>query len=205
MSSDRATSAPIELRGISRAAFLVRGALATVAVYGSAAATSFVADAAAQATGSDIDLLGFLLTLEQVEAAFYSAALAKAHLSGGLKALATEIGAHESEHVTALTTTITELGGSAAPAPSTHFSVTDAGSFLRTAQSLEDTAVAAYNGVLPLFSSADLKADMASIAQVEARHAAGVRVKNHAPPAPTAFDRPISEQRALSAVRPFGG
>ncbi len=205
MSLGRTPPAESAVGGMTRGAFLVRGALASVAAYGAVAATSLIGEAAAQATSGDLGLLNFLLTLEHVEASFYSAALSKAKLGGDVKALATELGGQEAQHVSSLSATITELGGTAAPAPSTHFAANDSAAFLRTAQTLEDAGVSAYNGVLPLLSSPDLIADMGSIAKIEARHAAAVRVKNHAPPAPNAFDRSLSQQQALKAIKPYVG
>ena len=48
--------------------------------------------------------------------------------------------------------------------------------FLKLANTLEDTGVSAYNGAAPQFESEDFVAAFASIAQIEARHAALIRL-----------------------------
>ena len=42
-----------------------------------------------------------------------------------------------------------------------------------------------------------------SIVQVEARHAAAIRLQNSQPPAPLAFDPTLSKPQVLKAVTPF--
>jgi rubrerythrin len=191
----------IDIRPVTRSAFLVRGALATAAAYGAGAAGSFVARALAQTSTSDIDILNFALALESVEAGLYKAALSKAKLSGALRSLATELGDHEQQHAAALSQAITQAGGSPAKAPSASYSIGDQNSFLALAQSLEETGVSAYNGAIPALQSPDLMLAAGSIAQVEARHAAAIRLQHGQPPAPSAFDAAITQQQAQAAIR----
>jgi rubrerythrin len=193
----------IEIRAMTRGAFLVRGALATAALYGAEAASSFVTRAFAQAASSDLDVLNFALTLESVEVALYKAALGKARLSGSLRSLATELGGHEQQHAGALSQAITQSGGSPVAAPTASFTFADEKGFLAVAQSLEETGVAAYNGAVAALQSADLMLATASIAQVEARHAAAIRIRHGQQPAPAAFDTQASQQQAQAAVKPF--
>ena len=42
-----------------------------------------------------------------------------------------------------------------------------------------------------------------SIVQVEARHAAAIRLQNEAEPSPEAFDPALDEAQVLKAVEPF--
>ena len=42
-----------------------------------------------------------------------------------------------------------------------------------------------------------------SIVQVEARHAAAIRLQNREEPAPVAFDPALPEAKVLKAVEPF--
>lgn len=198
--------AGVELPGITRGAFVLRGALVASALYGADAAGSFVSGAFAQssgAAGGDLEILNFALTLEQLEAAFYRTALAKLKLPADVRRLATELGDHENQHVTALTQAITQLGGQPPAAPKVTFPLKDAASFLKLAQTLEDTGVAAYNGAAPSIQSPDLLAAAGSIVQVEGRHAAAIRLKNRAVPAPNPLDRSLTKAQVLTAVKPF--
>jgi rubrerythrin len=193
----------IQINGLSRSAFLTRGALAAGALYGTGAVTSFVSSAFAQSGGGDLDILNFALTLEYLEAAFYKDALAKAKLSGEAKKLAKEIGQHEAQHVAALTGAIKKMGGTPVAQPTAAFPLTDQASFLKLAQTFEDTGVSAYNGAGPSLSSKELLAVAGSIVQVEARHAAAIRKLAGNDPSPAAFDTPLKQAAVLKAVKPF--
>jgi hypothetical protein len=193
----------IEVQGHTRSAFLIRGALATGSLYGAGAVTSFVTGAFAQGKGGDLDILNFALTLEYLEAAFYKEGLANAGLSGVAKKVATEAGDHENEHVATLTQTIKALGGKPVAAPMVAFPFKDQKSFLKLAQVFEDTGVSAYNGAAPAIKSKQVLGAAGSIVQVEARHAAVIRFLNGAPPAPDAFDKTLSTDQVLKAVKPF--
>jgi Ferritin-like domain len=193
----------IELRGHTRSAFLVRGALATGSLYGAGAVGSFVTSAFAQSGGGDVDILNFALTLEYLEAAFYKEGIAKAGLSGDAKKLATEIADHEQQHVEALTQAIKKLGGKPVAAPGVTFPFKDQKSFLKLAQVFEDTGVSAYNGAAPMIESKEVLGAAGSIVQVEARHAAAIRLMNGDNPSPAAFDGTLSKDQVLKAVKPF--
>jgi hypothetical protein len=195
--------AAIEMGGMTRSSFIVRGALATGSVYGAGAVGSFVTSAFAQSGGGDVDILNFALTLEYLEAAFYKDALANAGLSGKAKKLATEIGDHENQHVAAIKQTITKLGGKPVAAPKVKFPLTDQASFLKLAETFEDTGVAAYNGAAPMIKSKEVLGAAGSIVQIEARHAAAIRSLKGDNPAPTAFDKTLSKAQVLAAVKPF--
>lgn len=195
--------AAIEVDGMSRSSFIVRGALVTGGLYGAGAVTGFVKSAFAQEGMGDVDILNFALTLEYLEAAFYEEALAKAGLSGDAKALAQEFGDHEKEHVDALTGAIEKLGGKPVQAPGVQFPLKDEASFLKLAQTFEDTGVYAYNGAAPMISSMDILATAGSIANLEARHAAAIRNLAGEDPSPDAFDKTLSQDEVLKAVKPF--
>jgi hypothetical protein len=194
--------ADVEIHGVSRASFILRGAMAAGAVYGAATVGPFVGSALAQSGGGDADILNFALTLEYLETAFYKKAMG---LNLGAKAakLAKEIHNHEAEHVLALKKAIKSLGGTPVKSPKFKFPITDEQSFLKLAQTLEDTGVSAYNGAGPSIASKDILAAAGSIVQVEARHAAAIRLLRGQSPAPDAFDRTLDKTAVLKAVKPL--
>ena len=196
----------VEVHGMSRGAFLARGALATGALLGGSAVGPFVRRAVAQETGGDVDILNFALTLEYIEAAFYSRAISKGrNMSGETMRLVREIRDNETAHVDAITQTINRLGGMPVQAPKVGFGAvfTSEKRFLKLAQTLEDTGVSAYNGAAPSIRSGDVLAAAGSIVQVEARHAALIRLMRGQSPAPAAFDPALDQHKVLDAVMPF--
>src|ERR1700733_4714417 len=94
----------VEVHGMSRASFILRGAMATGAVYGATAVAPFVSNAFA--ASSDLDILNFALTLEYLEADFYQVKGKTVGLSGQAKSVAKSFGEEEAEHVAALTKAI---------------------------------------------------------------------------------------------------
>jgi rubrerythrin len=194
--------AAIEVHGISRGAFIARGALATGALYGTTAVGGFVTQAFAQG-GGDVDILNFALTLEYLESAFYAEAISKAGLSGQVKKLAKEIGDHENQHVSALTAAIKKAGGKPVKAPKVAFPLSDEASFLKLAETFEDTGVAAYDGAAPMIKSKEVLAAAGSIVQIEARHAAAIRFLKGDSPTRGAFEPTLTKGQVLKAVKPF--
>lgn len=193
----------VEISGITRSAFILRGALAAGAVYGGAMVTPFVRQAFAAEDTTDVDILNFALTLEFLEAAFYELS-DDAGLDKSTKKLAKEFGGNEQDHVDALTGTIKDLGGKPAAKPEFDFSsVTDQKSFLELAETLEDTGVSAYNGAAPSIKDLEVLGAAGSIVQVEARHAAAIRLLRDEQPAPDAFDPALSEAKVLEAIQPL--
>ncbi len=192
----------VEIHGMNRGSFLLKSTLAVGAVYGAAAVGPFVQRAMAQGAMGDIDILNFALTLEFLEADFYKKGLAS-NLSAEAKELAQLFGEHESAHVEALTGTISDLGGTPVAEPTFKFPFTDEASFLELAQTLEDTGVGAYNGAAPMIESKEVLGAAGSIVQIEARHAAAIRLLRKEMPAPGAFDEALSKQAVLDAVKPL--
>ena len=194
--------AGVEVHGMNRASFLLKGALATGAVYGASAVAPFVSNALA--ASSDIDILNFALTLEYLETNFYQVKGKAVHLSGEAKTLAKLFGDEEAEHVTALTGAIKKSGGKPVKMPQFAFPVTNQASFLKLAYTLENVGVGAYNGAGPSLKSKALLAAAGSIVQIEARHAAAINLLIGKPPTPTgAFDVPASMATVLAAATPL--
>jgi rubrerythrin len=191
--------------GITRSQLIVRGALATGALYGAGAVAPFVERALAVGRGGDLAVVDFALTLERVEAAFYKKATATPGLPPDVKRLLAEIATHENDHVQQLTQTLQQVGATPGPAPKPSFpGLSGTSAVLGQAVTLEDTGVGAYNGAIPQLSSPDLRGDFGSIVQVEGRHAGALRERAGQPPAPAAFDRALTKPEVLAALRPYG-
>lgn len=187
--------------GDTRAGFLARAGLLGGGLVGSSALLGLNPDLAGAAPKRrDVAILNYALTLEYLEATFYTRAARSGALSGELAGFAKVVGAHERAHVKALRAV---LGRKAVARPRFDFRGTteDAAKFAATAQVLEDTGVSAYAGQAPrVKSDAILKAALA-IHAVEARHASWIRDINGEPPAPAAFDQAKSMKQVLAAVR----
>jgi Ferritin-like domain len=194
--------------GDTRASFLRKAGIGAGAVMGSGVLLGGLPAMASAATPkSDVDILNFALTLEYLEAAFYTEASAKGALSGKARAFSKVVGAHERAHVAFLRKA---LGSAAVKKPRFDFKGTteNQAKFLATAKVLEDTGVAAYAGQGPLLKTKAIVQAALSIHSVEARHAAWVRDilggsgKNL--PAPTAFDGAKTKAQILKAVQGTG-
>ena len=202
--STGASGAGVEVHGITRSAFLLRGALAAGSLYGAAAVAPAVERALAKGPGGDIAIVNFALGLETLEAAFYKKAVAVKGLSGPVKKALQEIAGHEDAHVKQLKQTLEQLGATATPAPAASFpSLGDENAVLSRAIKLEETGVGAYNGAAPMIESSDLLIAAGSIVQVEGRHAGALRELAHQDPAPAAFDKALSQDDVRRAVAPY--
>ena len=196
--------AEVEIDGMSRSDMIMKGVLAAGAVYGTVMVGPFLRQALAQSGGGDVEILNFALTLEYLESAFYKEAVAgKAKAKGDLMTLINLISDDEAQHVEALTATIKKLGGTPVAEPKFNFPYTDTAGFLKLSQTFEDTGVSAYNGAAPSIKSKDVLAAAGGIVQVEARHAAAIRLQNKQTPAPDAFDPSLDMSQVLTAVKPF--
>lgn len=172
-------------------------------------------------TGSanDLGILNYALTLEHLEATFYtqglqrySAAdfnggqLARALGSGVIAGVYTNLGRirdHEVAHVQTLQKTITDLGGTPVAACTYNFGYNSPEQFLQVAAVLEDLGVQAYNGAIARIQAQALKAAGMSIATVEARHSSYLELLNLAIPFPKAFDGTKTMQEVLAAAMPL--
>jgi rubrerythrin len=194
----------VQVHGMTRSSFLVRGALAAGAVYGAGSIGPFVRQAFAQSDMGDTDIVNFALTLEYLEAAFYKEAAKIDRLSDEAKELIDTFGETEQQHVDTLTGIVKQRGGKPAKVPGVDFGdLSTEGAFLKLAVAFEDVGVSAYNGAGPALKDKELLAAAGSIVQVEARHAAAVRLLADKDPAPDAFDPTLTKDEVLKAVQPY--
>ncbi len=178
----------------------------------------------------DVDILNYALTLEYLEASFYTQALGGAGTTGVPTSSAafgrgditgssifdgfggrirssaygylTDIRDHEVVHVEFLRSAL----GSAAVRPCTFdFSsaLASVEAFIDTAQVLENTGVMAYDGAIRYVDAGDVLQAGAQIATVEARHAAYLNLINRDSPFPSAFDEGKPPSAIFAAADPF--
>jgi Ferritin-like domain len=192
----------VEVHGMSRSSFILRGALTAGAVYGAGAVAPFVSSAFA--ASGDIDILNFALTLEYLETDFYKVKAKSVGLSGPAKKYAALFAEEENAHVQALTKAISAGGGTPAKKPTFVFPVTNQSSFLKLAYVLENTGVGAYNGAGPSLKNPAYLAAAGSIVQIEARHAATIALIIGQKITPDgAFDKPLTKAQVLKKAGPL--
>lgn len=186
--------------GDSRAGFLRKATIGGAALLGAVAAAPA---ASAQTSKGDVAILNYALTLEYLQAAFYTEAEREGALRGKAARAAAVVGPVERAHVKAFREA---LGSAAVKRPSFNFrGVTeDQRTFLETAVAFEDLAVAAYKAKAPLLKSPALLSVAVSIHSVEARHAAWMRRLVGILPAAKPFDDAIDEPEILRIVASTG-
>ena len=171
------------------------------AVVGSGGLLAAFATPASAAGGKarDVSILNFALTLEELQAAFYTEVERNKVLRGGLKKQAEIVGATERAHVRAFRSA---LGSAAIATPHFDFggATEGAGAFRKTAVAFEDLAVAAYKGQAPKISSRAYLASALAIHSVEARHAAWIRRLAGKSPVSGPFDEPLSRPAVTRIV-----
>lgn len=158
---------------------------------------------------SDVDVLNYALTLEYLESAFYQQGNSAGLLSGMEKTYLDRIGADEAYHVTALTATIKQLGGTPVAAPGVDFgSAFDSRkNYLTTSHTFENVGVGAYLGAAGYIADKSVLQAAAGIFGVEARHAAVVGnllgLSAEGGVFMGAFEKPVAAATVLTEVKPF--
>jgi hypothetical protein len=194
----------------TRATFLKKAGLGAGAVVGGGALLGAIPTAAMAGSvpASDVAILNFALTLEYLESAFYTEAVAKGSFNGDTNTFARIVSAHELAHVKFLQGA---LGKAAVAKPTFDFkdTTTDQTKFEATATVLEDTGVQAYLGQVGNIKSKAILKAAGSILPVEARHAAWIREIRLAKtqgtiPAPSAFQGSKTKAQILAAVKGTG-
>jgi len=147
----------------------------------------------------DRAIFNFALLLEYLQASFYAEALAHGWPRGEIREYAEVVGDHERAHVRYLSQS---LGRHARPRPTFDFGPTtrNRAKFLETARTLEDLAVAAYNGQAGNLTKPGLAAAV-RIVSVEGRHSAWIRAIAGVDPAPRAADPGKGADEVTAALR----
>jgi len=170
------------------------------------AATSSDPRAFAQGSASDLEILNYALTLEYLEAEFYTQGIDGGVLSGRELELVTPIRDHEQAHVAAITETVQGMGGTPTAKPMFMFpegTFTDRTMFLTAASMFEELGVDAYHGQVANIQSGDVLAAAASIAGVESRHAAILADLTGGNPFPAPFEDNKTMEQVLEAAGQF--
>ena len=201
----------VERIDTGRRSLFARGVAPAIAM---ASAPLLIAAASSEAFGASlpqkvVDVLNYALTLEYLEAAFYTEGnLAPDLIPSEYKRLFATIGAHEVAHVLLLKSA---LGIAAVKAPAVDFTAggkyADVFSYFETFATLsatfEDLGVAAYKGQAGALIGTPVLTTALQIHSVEARHAAAVRPIVGKSTAPDAFDKPKTMKQVLAAAKPF--
>jgi rubrerythrin len=212
---------------LSRRHFLTGSA--AILAGGALLATPGVAKAHNPSSATDIDMLNFALTLEHLEATFYTQGLKKFSqreierlnifddfgqmIRNRIYANLTLIRDHENEHVDTLTKVIKLLGGTPVPPAKYDFGAAFEipREFIAVAQLLENTGVTAYDGAVAHIEAGAVITGGAQIATVEARHASYLNLLNgdngnepdEGVPFPDAFDQPVAPRAVFDAAAAF--
>jgi rubrerythrin len=149
-------------------------------------------------TSGDAKILRSAINLEQVAVIAYDAALSGGLLTPAVTRIVRRLRAHEQQHVDALTTALTDLGGTPGAAPKGVADVEKVvkglgdvrtqGDFVNFAIELETAAIAAYHDAHAKLVETRLLQTGASIMASEGQHLVVLRRLVHKDPIPHAFE-----------------
>ena len=172
-----------------------------------AAAGSVFLSRKASAQSTDVDIANFALTLEYLEAEFYSLALDAGVLSGDALGVVENLASHEQQHVDAIVGLLEGAGATPVEKPEFTFpagTFSSQGAILDLAATFEPVGVGAYLGAAPMIQSPDILAAAGSIAGVEGEHVVAVNwLLGVVPYANEAFPAAMTQDEVLAAVSPF--
>jgi hypothetical protein len=202
---DRAAD-PTQRSKVSRRAVVRRGSIGVAALAAGAGLGALrrpgSAAAAPPSAAQDRAIFNFALLLEYLQAAFYTAAVKDASLTGEVRQFAEVVSEHERAHVAYLRKA---LGSHARPRPQFDFgdATRSQRAFVKTAVLLENTGVLAYNGQAANLTKPALAA-AAEIVSVEGRHAAWISDLAGEPPAPRAADVGANSAEVIRKLQSLG-
>lgn len=166
-------------------------ALSGAAVALLAGRDALAADNAASGSADDVRILNTALGAELEAIAAYQVGAESGLLQKPVLDLARTFQGHHKEHADVLSKTIVKLGGKPVAAKAKYTfpveKLKNQADVLRFAASLEQGAVSAYLGAVPLFGNRDLAKAAASILGDEAMHWAVLRQALGEAPVPGAF------------------
>ncbi len=153
----------------------------------------------------DLDILNYALTLEHLESTMYKQIVASGKLTGDEQKYATDFGAHEAAHVTALTQTITKLGGTPVAAQAKYnfpaFDTRD--NIVKFLVTIEDLGAGAYLAAAPEIKNNDVLTAAVQIHNIEGEHASIWRRQAKMVPVAGAFATPVKKADVLAAAGPI--
>lgn len=147
--------------------------------------------ATAAGAATDVQILNTALGAELEAIAAYQVGAESGLLTPPVLSLAVTFQGHHKEHAALLSSTVEKLGGKAVAAKAKYNfpleQLKSQGDVLQFAAQLEQGAVSAYLGAVPLFGNRDLAKAAASILGDEAMHWAVLRQALGQAPVPSAF------------------
>ena len=207
---------PIEdaqARGVGRREILARMAV----LFGAGA---LVTDPlSGQGAPTDVSLLNYALTIENLESAFYTEGLATFSstdfanstfaqnigtvIRGDVYAYLCLIRDQEAQHTRMLRSLIANRRSSPVNPCIYNFTFKTADDFVTLAVLLENIGIAAYNGALYQIQDLSLRRQMATIATVEARHSAYLNLLTGTSVSPSPFDNAATSATVLPALAKY--
>ncbi len=153
---------------------------------------------------TDIEILNYALSLENLETSFYAKVIESGLFRGAQLDLIRKFADNEREHRELLETTVDKLGGKPAAPKKTTFPMDGASSVLKLAATIENGGAAAYLGQANRIRDKEVLAAALSIHSVEARHAATLNGLVGLPPTPQgSFAIPLSMEEVLTFAQRF--
>ncbi len=153
---------------------------------------------------SDIEILNYALSLENLETSFYAKVVESGLFGGGQLDLIKKFADNERQHRELLEATVEKLGGKPAAPKKTTFPLRGASGVLRLAATIENGGAAAYLGQANRIRDKEVLAAALSIHSVEARHAATLNGLVGLPPTPEgSFAVPLSMEEVLTSVQRY--